>query len=78
MHHSNDPTEMFRELKLQFSDGITTEVTVKNETNARITFNSQYLVSSSFVNITALESNHTHFHGNGFSDIKVFGYYEGI
>ena len=73
VHHSNISREMFKDVVLEF-DGYVKDKVVLDNTRAT-TINLTRI--STFVKITGITSHDDHFHHNGFSEIKIFGCYEG-
>ena len=81
MQHTNETNEMLNDLKLEFFGGVTEDnITINKTTNDNLTINNITLDSSrrsTFVNITGISSYNPNIDNNGFSEIQVFGCYDG-
>ena len=74
-HYSNVTDEMFKDLLIEFSDGIKESVTL-NSTSVVNMINITHSTATSFLKINMINSYDTYFHGTGFAEIKMFGCYE--
>ena len=74
-HNSNVTEEMFKELLIEFSDGIKENIFLSNASLVNM-INITNSWPTRYLKITVINSYDTYLHDTGFAEIKMFGCYE--